>query len=136
MQYSINTIDLIKQSSDCLIVSIFQGKKFSQSAELLDKQSQGYIQRILDNGDLIEDCGKSIVLYNVPGITAPRVLLVYCGEESNLSVADFRKIISCMACALKPLQVDEITSFLTDISIKGCDFSKQVRHHQQSKPPQ
>ena|SRR5436190_8108284 len=127
MQYSINSIDLIKQSSDCLIVSIFQGKKFSQSAELLDKQSQGYIQRILDNGDLIEDCGKSIVLYNVPGITAPRVLLVYCGEESNLSVADFRKITSCMACALKALQVDEITSFLTDISIKGCDFSKQVR---------
>lgn len=127
MQYSINSIDLIKQTSDCLIVSIFQGKRLSQSAQLLDKHSQGYIQKILDKGDLIEECGKSIVLYNVPGISASRVLLVYCGEESNLSVADFRKIISCMACALKALQVDEITSFLTDISMKACDLDKQIR---------
>lgn len=127
MQYYINSIDLIKQTSDCLIVSIFQGKRLSESAQLLDKQSQGYIRKILDKSDLIEECGKSIVLYNVPGIATPRVLLVYCGEESKLSIADFRKIISCMACALKPLQIDEITSFLTDISVKACDFTKQVR---------
>lgn len=127
MQYSINSIDLIKQTSDCLIVSIFQGKRLSQSAQLLDKQSQGYIHSILDKGDLIEECGKSLMLYDVPGINTPRVLLVYCGEDSNLSVADFRKIISCMACALKYLQIDEISSFLTDISIKGHDFAKQIR---------
>lgn len=127
MQYSIDSIDLIKQTSDCLIVSTFQGKRLSQSAQLLDKHSQGYIHKILDKGDLIEECGKSIVLYNVPGISASRVLLVYCGEESNLSVTDFRKIISCMACALKALQIDEITSFLTDISMKGCDLDKQIR---------
>lgn len=127
MQYSINSIDLIKQTSDCLIVSIFQGMRLSQSAQLLDKQSQGYIHRILDKGDLIEECGKSLMLYDVPGINTPRVLLVYCGEESNLSVVDFRKIISCMACVLKSLQIDEISSFLTDISIKGYDFAQQIR---------
>ena len=127
MQYSINSIDLIKQTSDCLIVSIFQEKRLSQSAQLLDKQSQGYIHRILDKGDLIEECGKSLMLYDVPGINTPRVLLVYCGEESNLSVADFRKIISCMAYAIKSLQIDKISSFLTDIFVKGYDFSQQIR---------
>lgn len=127
MQYSINSIDLIKHTSDCLIVSIFQEKRLSQSAQLLDKQSQGYIHRILDKNDLIEECGKSLMLYDVPGINTPRVLLVYCGEEFNLSVADFRKIISCMACILKSLQIDEISSFLTDISVKGYDFIQQIR---------
>jgi leucyl aminopeptidase len=127
MQYSINSIELIKQTSDCLIVGTFQGKRLSQSAQLLDKHSQGYIQKILDKGDLIEECGKSIMLYNVSGISASRVLLVYCGEASNLSIADFRKIIGCTACALKSLQVDEITSFLTDISVKACDLDKQIR---------
>ncbi len=127
MQYSINSSDLIKQTSDCLIFGTYQGKRLSQSAQLLDNHSQGYIQKILDQGDLIEECGKSIVLYNVPGISAPRVLLVYCGEESNLSVTDFRKIIGCMVCALKSLQIDEITSFLTDISVKACDLAKHIR---------
>jgi leucyl aminopeptidase len=127
MQYSINSIDPIKQTSDGLIVGIFQGKRLSQCAQLLDKHSQGYIQKILDKGDLIEECGKTLMLYNVPGIPASRVLLVYCGEESNLSIADFRKIIGCVACALKLLQIDEIISFLTDISVKACDFDKQIR---------
>ncbi|MGC1853768.1 MAG: leucyl aminopeptidase [Candidatus Aquirickettsiella sp.] len=127
MQYSINSIDLIKLTSDCLIFSVYKGKRLSQSAQQLDKYSQGYIQKILDQGDLIEECGKSILLYNVPGILASRVLIVYCGEESNLSIADFRKIIDCMACALKLLQLDEITSFLTDISLKECNLAKQIR---------
>lgn len=127
MQYSINSIDLIKQSSDCLIVSTFQGKQLSQSAQVLNKHSQGYIQKILDQGDLLEECGRNLMLYNVPGIAAPRVLLVYCGEASNLSIMDFRKIIACMACALKSVQVDEITSFLTDISVKAYDLAKQIR---------
>lgn len=127
MQYSINSIDLIKQTSDCLIVGTFKGKQLSQSAQLLDKLSQGYIQKILDQGDLIEECGKSMVLYNVPGISVSRVLLVYCGEESHLSIADFHKIISGMACVLKSLQVDEISSFLTDISVKACDLDKEIR---------
>lgn len=127
MQYSINSIDLIKQTSDCFVVSIFQGKRLSQSAQLLDKQSQGYIHKILDKGDLIEEYGKSLMLYDVPGINTSRILLVYCGEESNLSVADFRKIIYCMACTLKSLQVDEVSSFLTDISVKGYDCAQQIR---------
>ncbi len=127
MQFSSNSIDLIKQTSDCLIVGIFQGKRLSQSAQLLDEHNQGYIQKILDKGDLIEECGKSLMLYNVPEISASRVLLVYCGEESNLSIEDFRKIIGCMACALKTLQVDEIISFLTDISVKAFDLDKQIR---------
>ncbi|OIZ94150.1 peptidase M17 [Candidatus Rickettsiella isopodorum] len=127
MQYSINSLDLIKQKSDCLIVSIFQDKRLSRSAQLLDNHSQGYIQKILEKGDLIEECGKSLMLYNVPGISAPRVLLVYSGKESDLSLADFRKVISCMACILKSMQIDEITSFLTDISIKACDLDRQIR---------
>jgi leucyl aminopeptidase len=127
MQYSINSIDLIKQTSDCLIFGVYQGKQLSQSAEFLDTHSREYIQKILDQGDLVKECGKSIVLYNVPKISASRILLVYCGEEPNLSLTDFRKIIACMACALKSLQVDEITSFLTDISVRTCDFSQQVR---------
>ncbi|MFZ0219775.1 MAG: leucyl aminopeptidase [Candidatus Aquirickettsiella sp.] len=127
MQYSSNSIDPTKQTSDCLIVSSFQGKRLSQSAQLLDKHSQGYIQKILNKGDLIEECGKSIVLYNVPGISAPRVLLVYCGEESVLTLMDFRKIIGRIACALKTMQLDEITSFLTDLSVKACAIDSQIR---------
>lgn len=126
MQYSINSIDLIKQRSDCLIVSIFKNNRLSKSADLLDKHSQGYIKKILNEGDLIEECGKSLMLYNVPGIPTSRVLMVYCGEESNLSLIDFRKIIGCVACAIKSLQVKEIISFLTELTVNNCDLARQI----------
>lgn len=127
MQYAINSIDLIKQSSDCLIVGTFQRKQLSQSAQLVDKHSQGYIQQILDKGDLIEECGKNLMLYHVPGISASRVLLVYCGEASNLSWMDFRKIIGSVACTLKSIKADNVISFLTDLSVKTGDLDMQIR---------
>lgn len=127
MHYAIESINPIKQSGDCLIVAIFQGKRLSRTAQLLDHQSQGYIQKILMRGDLREECGKTLLLYNVPGICASRVLLVYCGEESDLSILNFHKIISCAVCALKLIRVDQVTSFLTDISVKSTDLDRQIR---------
>jgi leucyl aminopeptidase len=127
MQYSIKSIDITKQASDCLIVSIFQNKRLSRSAQQLDKHSQGYIQKILDQGDLIEELGKSLILYNVSGIPATRILLVYCGEELNLPLADFRKIIACMASVIKSMQLEEVTTFLTDLSVNACGLDRQIR---------
>lgn len=127
MQYTIKSIDPIKQASDCLIVGIFQTRRLSKFAQQLDKLSQAYIQQILDKGDLTEELGKSLLLYNVPGISAARILLVYCGEESNLSLTDFRKIISCVAGVIKSIQASEITSYLTELSINECDLCDQIR---------
>ena len=127
MQYAIKSIDPIKQTSDCLIVGIFQTRRLSKCAQQLNKLSQAYIQQILDKGDLTEELGKSLLLYNVPGISATRILLVYCGEESNLSLTDFRKIISCVAAVIKSIQAIEITSYLTELRVNDYDLCDQIR---------
>jgi leucyl aminopeptidase len=127
MQYSIESIEPIKQSSDCLIVGIFQRRRLSKFAQQLNKLSQAYIQKILDKGDLIEELGKNLLLYNVPGISATRILLVYCGEESNVSLSDFRKIITCVAAVIKSISANEISSYLTELRVNECDLNDQIR---------
>ncbi|MFM2322071.1 MAG: putative cytosol aminopeptidase [Pseudomonadota bacterium] len=127
MQYSIESVDPIKQGSDCLIVGIFQGRRLSKFAQQLNKLSQAYIQKILDKGDLTEELGKSLLLYNVPGIAATRILLVYCGDESNVSLSDFRKIITCVAAVIKSISANEISSYLTELRVNACDLNDQIR---------
>jgi leucyl aminopeptidase len=127
MQYSIESINPTKQTSDCLIVGIFRTRRLSKFAQQLNELSQAYIQQILDKGDLTEELGESLLLYNVPGISATRILLVYCGEESNLSLTDFRKIISCVAAVIKSIQASEITSYLTELRVNNCDLYDQIR---------
>lgn len=127
MQYTIESVDLVKHNSDCLIVAVFQDKRLSRTAQWFDHESQGYIQKILEKGDLQEECGKTLLLYNIPEIPATRMLLVYCGKGFDLSLFDFRKMISGMACALKMIQAEQITSFLTDISVKSSDLDRQIR---------
>lgn len=126
MHYFTKTID-IDHATDCLIIGIFQSKQLSQAAQQLDELSQGYIQQVLDKGDLIEELGKTLVLYAVPGIAAKRVLLVYCGEKPYLKVADFRKVVCCVATAIKSIQAVRITNYLTELKVENSDFADQLR---------
>lgn len=127
MQYSIKTIDPANHTSGCLIVGIFKAKRLSKAAQQLDELSQGYIRQVLDQGDLTEELGKTLLLYSVPRILSTRVLFVYCGEEAYLESADFRKIICCVAAAVKPIQVGEVTSYLTELKVKDSDLESQIR---------
>jgi leucyl aminopeptidase len=127
MQYLIKSVDPANQGGDCLIVGVFQAKQLSSAAQHLDELSHGVISQILEKGDLAEELGKTLLLYSVPGISATRVLLVYCGEASRFTFAEFRKVTSCVAGVLKSTHIKEVTTYLTDLEVKGWDLATKIR---------
>ena len=126
MQY-LTSIEPTKPASDCLIVAVFRAKQLSLAAQQLDTLSQGAISQILEKGDLAEELGRTLLLYSIPGISAARVLLVYCGEESNFKYAEFRKVTSCVAGVLKSSRINQVTTYLTDLEVKGWDLAGKIR---------
>lgn len=67
-----------------------------------------------------------MLLYSIPGI-AERVLLVYCGKESNFKYAEFRKVTSCVAAVLKSSHINKAATFLTDLEVEGWDLEGKIR---------
>ncbi len=127
MQYMLTSTVAAQEVSDCLIVGIIGNMELSRAAEALDQASQGYIRHQLAQGDLVGELGKSVLLYSVPGITAKRVLLVYCGEEKNIKLPVFRKIVSCVAARIKLMQLNRVCDYLCYESACGSDFYARIR---------
>ncbi|GHT94397.1 putative cytosol aminopeptidase [Betaproteobacteria bacterium] len=118
MEFSIKSGSPDKQRSACVVVGIFESRKLSLPAELIDNVSGGHISDILRRGDMEGKVGSTLTLYNVPGTLCDRVLLVGLGKEKDYREAEFCKAVRESIQTLNALDVSEAILFLTESSIK------------------
>ena len=74
MEFTIKSGSPEKQRSACVVVGVFDNRKPSLSAELIDRASNGYISEIIRRGDMEGKLGATLLLHNVRGTLADRVL--------------------------------------------------------------
>ncbi len=126
MQFSITTGELSKQSTDCLIVGVWESKKLAPAAAALDKFAGGAIAAAAASGDISGKIGSTLLLHTLPGISAKRVLLVGLGEEAKYSTHHFCKAIDG---AFKALKSTAVTSVILPLNTKlGKDIAHKVEH--------
>ncbi|MCH8105025.1 MAG: leucyl aminopeptidase [Proteobacteria bacterium] len=129
MEFNVKTTTPEKQRSACLIITVSQKRKLSRSGELLDSASGGFLSKILRSGDIDGRLGQSLMLHNVPGIQADRVLLVGCGKAREMNDRTFIKILNSVSTELNDTAAIDACSYLTDISLKERDTSWKVLHN-------
>jgi len=100
MEFSTHTGDPAQIKTGCLVVGIFAKRKLSDGAKQLDEASDGALAQALKHGDLQGESGQTLLLYSLPRIKAPRILLVGCGERKEYTAASLRKVAATAAAAL------------------------------------
>ena len=93
MEFTIKSGSPEKQRSACVVVGVFDNRKLSLSAELIDRASNGYVSEIIRRGDMEGKLGATLLLHNVRGTLADRVLLLGLGKESDFRDKEFRSAI-------------------------------------------
>ncbi|NQY27498.1 MAG: leucyl aminopeptidase [Piscirickettsiaceae bacterium] len=127
MQYFVTTKTPITQESDCIVVAIFADGELSPSATIINEQSQGYINKIIERGDMSGKAGQTLLLQDVAGITSPRVLLVGCGKKDKTNEKDFNSAITAMTKVLNESGATDATSCLAEIIVNERSTSWKVR---------
>ncbi|NBU53766.1 MAG: hypothetical protein EBS33_05270, partial [Alphaproteobacteria bacterium] len=87
-----------------------------------------HIASILKHGDMSGKAGSSLILYNVPGIKIPKILLIGLGKEKELDGKKYHAAVRAMIYALKKMDVKTITSLLQIATIKEADIAWNVEH--------
>jgi len=116
-----------KQRTACLIVGIAEPRRLTSAASAIDKASNRHLSNLLRRGDMDGKPGQSLVLHNVPGLLADRVLLVGCGRERELDDQKFRKIIEHSIKQLGQTGATEAVSYLPELNLKGRDIHWKIR---------
>jgi len=126
MEISIKSGSPEKQRSACVVVGVFDHRKLSVAAELIDKAANGYLADILRRGDMDGKQGASLMLHNVPGIASERVLLVGLGKEREFRDKPYLDAVRSAIKALSDIGVSEATLYLAEIAVKKRDLDWNV----------
>ena len=112
---------------DCVVVGAYGDKTLTAAGRALDAASGGRLNTLVQRGDVGGKTGKTTMLHDLPGITAPRVLVIGLGEESKFGVPQYLKAVGDAARALKTGPSGNALFTLSELDVKGRDAAWNIR---------
>jgi len=128
MEFTIKSGSPEKQRTACVVVGVFDNRKLSLSAELIDRASNGYVSEIIRRGDMEGKLGATLLLHNVRGTLADRVLLVGLGKERDFRDREFRRAVTSAVKLLNETGSYEAVVYLTEEKVKRREVAWRVEH--------
>ncbi|QDX80089.1 leucyl aminopeptidase [Denitratisoma sp. DHT3] len=127
MEFSIKSGSPEKQRSACVVVGVFEPRKLSAAGEVIDKAANQYLSDLLRRGDMEGKAGTALLLHNVPGTLADRVLLVGLGKEKDFREKEYRQAIATAVRTLNETGGFDGTIHLTELAVKKRDIGWRIR---------
>jgi leucyl aminopeptidase len=127
MEFNVKSGHPEKQRTACIVVGVYEPRRLSDVAKRIDEVSNGQLSAILRRGDLEGKPGQTLLLHNIEGTMADRVLLVGCGRERELGDNQYRQIIRKAIQTLHETGSMEAVCSLTELNVRGRDVSWRIR---------
>ncbi len=127
MEFSIKSGRPEKQRSACVVVGVFDPRKLSAAAEIVDQAAHQFLSDILRRGDMEGKAGTSLLLHGVHGIEADRVLLVGLGKEREFREKEYRAALATAVRQLNETGGFDGTVYLTELNVRKRDVGWNIR---------
>ncbi len=127
MEFSIRSGSPEKQRTACVVVGVFEPRKLSLPAEVIDNAARGFLSDVLRRGDMEGKAGTTLLLHNVPGTLADRILLVGLGKEKEFREKEFRAAVATAVKTLNETGGFDGTLYLTELTVKKRDVAWRIR---------
>lgn len=126
MEFNIKSGSPEKQRVSCVIVGVYESRKLTLAADLLDRISNGFISEVIKRGDMEGKLASTLMLHALPHALCDRVMLVGLGKEREFRAKEYRDAIRAAAQALATTSVHEAVNYLTELSLKKHDVEWMV----------
>ncbi len=126
MDFAIRSDNPEKYRGDCIVVGVFESRKLTEAARVLDEAGKGHLGRIVDQGDMDGRANTTLLLHGISGIDSKRVLLIGLGKEEEFGEKVFLDVVRTIFKALQPTGVKDVGLYLTELTVKGRDVAWNV----------
>ncbi len=127
MEFSIKRTSPEKQRSACVVVGVFESRKLTGAAALIDEAANHYLSDIVRRGDMDGKAGSTRLLHDVPSTRCDRVLLVGLGKEKEFGDKEYGAAIRSAFKALNETGAADGTLFLTETGVKKRSLAWRIR---------
>ncbi|MCO5410526.1 MULTISPECIES: leucyl aminopeptidase [Ralstonia] len=131
MEFSTKALDWAKAGalaakSDCLVIGLFESQTLAGAAKALDVATKGLVARLVKLGDFEGKRGTSLLLHEVAGVGAARVLLVGLGKEADFTDRVYAEAVRTALRALASTKATSVTWTLTEHAARDKDTAWAV----------
>ena len=125
LEFTLNRAAAGDAQTDCVVVGAFSDGALTPTAQALD--GDGRLAALAARGDLSGAIGKTVLVHDLPGVSAPRVLVVGLGDRAKFGVPQYLKVVSDAVRALRSGPVRSALFTLSEVEVKGRDAAWNVR---------
>ncbi|XBC38528.1 MAG: leucyl aminopeptidase [Buchnera aphidicola (Melaphis rhois)] len=127
MKFSIKYSDLDKKNTNCLVFGLFKNVEIYGSLKSLDKQSNGYITKTINSKEITGEINQFLVLYDIPDISAKRIILFGCGNQHEFNVRMYKKILKKSLKIIDQFPIFNVNYFFTELNVEELDIYWKIR---------
>ena len=121
MEFGVWTKGLATLAVDCLVLGVFEEAQLGAQGGSVDAASGGRLRKLLARGDFSGRAGETLLLTDLPGISATYVLLTGMGPAKQLQRRSWRKAWSSAASALLRTRIASCAVALDRPEVKELD---------------
>ncbi|MEN1972172.1 leucyl aminopeptidase [Luteimonas sp. MJ204] len=127
LKLALNSASPATAAVDCIVVGAYADKTLTPAARALDEASGGRLSALAARGDISGATGRTSLLHDVPGVAAPRVLVVGLGESAKFAVPQYLKAVADAVRALRTGPVRSALLTLSEVEVSGRDAAWAIR---------
>jgi leucyl aminopeptidase len=121
MEFGVWTKGLATLAVDCLVLGVFEEAQLGAQGGSVDAASGGRLRKLLARGDFSGRAGETLLVSDLPGISAAHVLLTGMGPAKQLQRRSWRKAWSAAANALTRTRIASCAVALDRPEVKELD---------------
>lgn len=127
LEFTLNHDAAASAAFDCIVVGAFADKSLTPAGKAIDAASGGRLAALLERGDVAGKTGKTALLPDLPGVSAPRVLVVGLGDAAKFGVPQYLKAVGDAARALKTGPSTSALFTISEVEVKDRDAAWNIR---------
>jgi len=106
---------------DCVVVGVFEEAELGEQARAVDSASGGRLKKLLSRGDFPGKAAETLLVADLPGLGATRVLLTGLGSKKKLNRKAWRKAWSAAVAELSKTAIESVALALDRPDAKELD---------------
>ncbi|NDG87115.1 MAG: leucyl aminopeptidase, partial [Gammaproteobacteria bacterium] len=127
MEYKAKSEQVESLQSACVLVGVYQKRKLTPTASLLDDRLQGLLESLLKRDDIEGKVGDLLIVNHTGDQAIERVILVGLGKSGELTPKAYRSALNAAARALKATHAKHALSALHEAEVEGQTLSHNIR---------
>jgi leucyl aminopeptidase len=127
MEFTIKTASPAKLKTGLLVLGAFAGGKLPALTAAADGAAEGRIAHLIKRGDLDDKAGATLLIPELPGTHAERVLLVSLGKDDEFGDKAYRDALGAAAKALAASPAKDAVVALADVELPGRDAAWRLQ---------